>query len=404
VWRSFDGGENWSPISNQLTSGYLTALSVPAGGRIIYAGTSDGRVYTTLDLVNWVPGAGLPNRVITSVMVDPRAPTRAYCTVSGFGSGHVYRTQDGGITWADISGNLPDAPANSIVVDPQGPLYVATDVGVFRSDDGGATWSSFNLGLPNSFVTALAIDTTSRTLFAGTYGRGIYQVSLRPSGAGGPSILARGVVNAASFAVVLAPGAMASIFGSGLARESAANSTLPVARTLGGATVTVNGVAAPLFFVSPSQINFQMPFEVTGSGANVVVTTPDGSAAAFVAVAPAAPGVFVGSVTHPGGRAVDSSNPATGGEILTMYATGLGLTTPAVASGVANPNVAAPTVLPVTVTMGGTAVNVQYAGLAPGQVALHQINLAVPPGLTGDVPLVVSIGGRASNVVTISVR
>lgn len=404
VYRSLDGGDNWSAISNTLTSGYLTAMSVPSGGRIVYVGASDGRVYTTLDLVNWVPGAGVPNRVITDITVDPRAPTRAFFTASGFGTGHVFRTQDGGVTWTDISGNLPDAPANSVVVDPNGVLYVATDVGVFRSEDLGGTWTSFNLGMPNTFVTALALDSTSSTLIAGTYGRGAFQVSLRPSGSAAPSILVRGVVNAASFSVPLAPGAMASIFGSGLARQSVANSSLPVAKSLGGTSVTVNGVAAPLFFVSPNQINFQFPFEVTGSGANVVVTTPDGSAAAFVPVAPAAPGVFVGTVAHAGGGPVDSSNPAVGGEILTMAATGLGPTTPAVASGVANPSVAAPTVLPVTVTMGGFAVSVQYAGLAPGQVALNQINIAVPPGLSGDVPLVVIVGGRASNVVTISVR
>jgi uncharacterized protein (TIGR03437 family) len=134
-----------------------------------------------------------------------------------------------------------------------------------------------------------------------------------------------------------------------------------------------------------------------------VVTTPDGSAAAFVPVAPAAPGIFAGSVTHPGGRPVDATNPATGGEVLTMYATGLGLTNPAVASGLPSTG-AASTVLPVRVTLGGADVSVQYAGLAPGQVALNQVNIAVPPGLSGDVPLVVIVGGRASNVVTINVR
>ncbi len=409
LWRSADSGESWTAGSPDLSSGgFITALAVAASllgpSRTFYAGTNDGQVFFTQDGgVNWQRGAGVPNRWITSIGVDPRFAARAYFSASSFGTGHVFRTDDSGSTWNDVSGNLPDAPASAVVVDARGVVYAATDVGVFRSDDGAGTWTSFNLGLPNTFVTALALDTSANTLVAGTYGRGAYVTSLQPSPLG-PSVLARGVVNAASNLQVLAPGAIASVYGQRLAASTAAGSTLPVPTSLGGTAVTVNGIAAPLFFVSPQQINFQVPFEINTSAATVVVTTSQGSAAMLVQVAPSSPGIFAGTVAR-GGRPVDATNPAAAGDVLTLYATGLGLTTPAVASGAPGP--AAPpaqAVLPVTVTIGSAQATTLFAGLAPTFVGLYQVNVVVPAGVAGDLTLVISSGGRSSNAVTIPVR
>lgn len=406
VWRSGDAGDGWTTVGGELTSGYVTALAIAPGvARTYYAGTSDGQVYTTLDGgFNWQRGAGVPNRWITSLAVHPRNHQLAYFAASGFGSGHVFRTQDGGFNWQDVSGSLPDIPANAVVIDPRGPVYVATDVGVFRSEDGSGNWSSFSAGLPNSFVTTLALDTGSNTLAAGTYGRGAYFISLRPPQSG-PGVLARGIVNAASGSSVVAPGALVSLYGSRLASDTAGNTTLPVATSLAGATVTVNGIPAPLFFVSPGQINFQFPFEISASSAVVTVTTAEGSTSVLVQVAPAAPGIFAGSIAHAGNRPVDAANPATPGEIITFFATGLGATTPAVATGAPAPSVTpALASLPVTVTIGGTQSVVLFAGLAPGFAGLCQVNLTVPFGVSGDVPVVLSAGGRSSNTVTIAVR
>ncbi len=354
---------------------------------------------------NWGLGAGVPNRYITSITADPRNPLRAFFTASNFGTGHVFRTQDGGTSWQDISDNLPDAPANAVAIDPRGPVYVATDVGVFRSEAGNGAWTSFNLGLPNAFTTALAVDPTSNSLIAGTFGRGAFIAALRAPLAAGPSISSQAIINSASFSTVLTPGALASVFGTGLAQGTVAASGTPLPTTLANATVTVNGIPAPLFFVSPGQINLQIPFEVSGSSATLVVTTPDGSAAALVQLAPASPGVFPGSVSHGRGVQVSQDAPATAGEVLALYATGLGATNLTVVSGSPSPTgLIAQNVLPVTVTVGGAPAQVLFSGLVPGLVGIYQVNFVVPSGGSGNTPLVLTVGSRSSNLVTIAVR
>jgi photosystem II stability/assembly factor-like uncharacterized protein len=130
--------------------------------------------------------AGLPTRFMTRVTVDPTDANLAYVTVSGYTVGdtaaHVFRTTNGGSTWQSISGNLPNAPVNDIVYNPQNRtvLYVATDVGVFTSSDTGATWTTAGTGLP--VVPVLDLDTTVSAgvtqLTAGTYGLGVYRLPL----------------------------------------------------------------------------------------------------------------------------------------------------------------------------------------------------------------------------------
>src|SRR5439155_25821283 len=118
----------------------------------------------------------LPPRAITQLAVDPTNAAITYCTVSGFSGfpdtlGHVFRTTDHGITWTDVSGNLPNVPANDIVLDPDlpGTVYVATYVGVLLSAVAGMTWSSLGTGFPNVIVTGLKFHNASRTLRAATY-------------------------------------------------------------------------------------------------------------------------------------------------------------------------------------------------------------------------------------------
>lgn len=406
VWNSGDGGGAWAAISPDLTNGgVLTALAVsPVFTSTIYAASSDGRVHVSIGGSAWLRGSGLPDRWVTWIAPHPRDPSVAYLSVSGFGAGHVFRTNDAGITWTDISGNLPDVPANAVVVDPRGPLYVATDVGVFRTED-QASWSSFNIGLPNAFVTSLALDVRSGTLTAGTYGRGAFQINLKAPQTG-PNVLAGGVVNAASYQAAVAPGSIASLFGTRLAANSITAPGRPLPLTLGGTSVTVNGQQAPLYFVSPGQINFQVPFEVSGTQAVITVTTQEGSAAMLVSVLPTVPGILNGTVVHgTTGIPVDAVNPATPGEILVLFATGLGATNPAVPTGAASPaNPPASTVARVTATMGGRAANVLFGGLAPGFTGVNQVNFQVPEGVSGSVQLTISAGGRTSNSVTIPVR
>jgi photosystem II stability/assembly factor-like uncharacterized protein len=197
VYRS-TGNTSWTAISPDLTGGpyggnsgqvdgTLTTLAVsPLDGDVIWSGADDGYVHVTQNGgASWTyVAADLPERWITSVRCDPHDRETAYVTLSGFRWAeplpHVFRTTDLGASWVNISGNLPEAPANEILVDPAttGLYYVATDVGVYETIDGGATWSALGIGLPNVVVTSLAMDKAARILFAGTYGRSFFSLGL----------------------------------------------------------------------------------------------------------------------------------------------------------------------------------------------------------------------------------
>lgn len=195
--RSTNNAASWTVISPDLTRGnggvggypfgtVTTHAAARSDGRVIYVGTDDGRMWITRNTGStWTEiTAGLPTRWITKVAVDPTDANLAYVAVSGFRNGdpaaHLFRTTNGGASWQDISGNLPDAPVNDVVLDPRDRtrLFTATDVGVFVSTDGGATWSHAGTGLPLVPVADLEATNTGTTtlLTAATYGLGIYRL------------------------------------------------------------------------------------------------------------------------------------------------------------------------------------------------------------------------------------
>jgi len=239
-----------------------------------------------------------------------------------------------------------------------------------------------------------------------------------------PLVPQDGFVNGASFArnTPLAAGTIASLFGQGLAASTEGAISLPLPTTLASGTQvlvasgTKAAVAAPLFYVSPGQINFQMPFEVNDSTVTVSVTNgaPDVKSTVTLSVATSSPGVFSlnqsgggpGEILHADFSPVSVANPAAAGEVLLVYCTGLGAVNPPVASGVASPTPPAIAATLPTVTIQGTAAPVEFAGLAPGFAGLYQINVKVPTGLTAGstVPLVVAVGSRAGNTVTIALK
>lgn len=216
-----------------------------------------------------------------------------------------------------------------------------------------------------------------------------------------PAISSNGVVDAAKFSAMLAPGGLASLFGVELAGGIAAASSLPLPTTLAGVRIQVNGVDAPLLFVSPKQINFQTPFETPTGGTVSVVAFLDGqqSSSQPTAVADFAPGVFTNTVTgepivqrHPDGALISAQNPAKPGDVLIIFATGMGgLDNPPTTgeAALASP-LATATTLP-TVTIGGVEVTVLFAGLTPGFAGLAQINLQLPEGLPQGEPLTLMV-------------
>ena len=238
-----------------------------------------------------------------------------------------------------------------------------------------------------------------------------------------PSINSGGTVNAASFSnLPLAAGSIASVFGTSFASSLILASSLPLPRTLGG--TSVNSIAAPLFAVSPTQINFQIPWELQGQSQVSIIVTVNGvtSSPVTINLAPFSPGIFTmnqqgtgqGAILA-GGTAIltapvgttSTSRPARRQEYVTIFCTGLGAVTNQPISGGALPPIpqALTTTMPL-VTVGGIPAFVSFSGLAPEFVGLYQVNIQVPPDApVGDaVPVAINIGGVASNTVTMAVQ
>src|SRR6202011_2357621 len=124
--------------------------------------------------------SGLPNRAITAIAVDLANSQKVYVALSGFDSGHVFESTNGGLSWTNITGNLPNIPADDLVIDPNLPntLYVATDIGVFRTTNSGGSWSTLVSGLPRSPVLSLRMQGPTRTLRAATHGRSVWDIHM----------------------------------------------------------------------------------------------------------------------------------------------------------------------------------------------------------------------------------
>jgi uncharacterized protein (TIGR03437 family) len=215
----------------------------------------------------------------------------------------------------------------------------------------------------------------------------------------------------------IAAGSLISVFGTQLATTTATATNLPLPTALSGVRVLVNDVEAPLLFVAPGQINAQVPYEVanTSLGLLKVVVYGQTSATVPVQIAQAAPGIFTlnqsgsgrGAVLHGvSGVPLTDANPARPGEVLSVFASGLGTTNPAATNGVAaTGSPLQTTTRPVTASIGGLSAPVSFSGLAPGFAGLYQVNVQVPDTLPdGEQPLTISSADVSSNPVTIPVH
>ena len=240
-----------------------------------------------------------------------------------------------------------------------------------------------------------------------------------------PIIAANGIVNNASFAAStnpLAPGSIAAIFGANLTEgitaclAPACNPTFRTDKrlnsTLAGTQVMVNGTPAPIFYASPIQVGFQVPSELTaGTTASVQVEVAGQSSPPnTISISQFSPGIFfgganVGAVTHADGSAVTATSPAALGEVVSIYGTGLGQTSPAVPTGALSTGTVN-TVTSATVSIDGMPAQVQFSGLASCCVGLNQINVMVPANarVAAAVPVIVSVGGQPANTVTIATK
>lgn len=220
------------------------------------------------------------------------------------------------------------------------------------------------------------------------------------------SVSISGVTNAASYAQGYAPGALVAVFGSNLAGSSASAASIPLPTSLAGVSATVNGVPAPLWFISPGQINLQIPYE-TGAGTAVIGINNNGSVGyTTIQMSPAVPGIFSAN------GLLNPDSTAKVGTAAYLFLTGDGDVTPALATG-ASPSLGTPiSSLPspffavnnsLTVTVGGINAPVLFAGVTPGSVGVTQVNFQLPSGLTGTQPVVVTVNGVSSSPVNINI-
>lgn len=242
--------------------------------------------------------------------------------------------------------------------------------------------------------------------------------SPHPAADTAPRIYPGGLVNSAHFGQRIASGAIVSIFGERLASstEAATGNLLP--KVLGNARVTMSGMDLPLFYVSPGQINAQVPFELEHRSTTDVRVTVGGLAGDTVPVVlgSVAPGIFVvgqgnsavGAILRARDSAlVTPADPVSRGEVITVFATGLGPVTPPVATGTrAGASPLSWTIYLPTVFIGGVAAPVSYHGLAPGFVGLYQVNATVParaPVGTA-VPIAIRVASVTSNTTPLAIR
>jgi len=189
IYTSPDQGNTWTVLATPNTNGFndntpLVSIAISASDpKTIYAVASDAKIFVSAD-----GGGSWTERDVTQVkdsihqiVVDPSNALTAYAVRNRYdnatSTGHVFQTTDGGKTWADISGDLPNQPTWSFALDPGGKrLYVGNDSGVFSTTDAGKTWTRYMTGLPNAQVTSLRLDPNLGILLAGTHGRGAFEI------------------------------------------------------------------------------------------------------------------------------------------------------------------------------------------------------------------------------------
>jgi uncharacterized protein (TIGR03437 family) len=262
---------------------------------------------------------------------------------------------------------------------------------------------------PNAFPPSLI----ARINIAGTS----FGVTQAGNAAAMPSITAAGVTNAASFQTGIVPGGIVTIFGINLGASRGEIAFGYWQTQVGGTSVTMNGETAPAYILlnenGQEQLSVQAPWSLSAvSSAVVTVTTVNGtSPSVTVPVLPAQPGIFIldaatTGATHLNGTVAGASNPASRGEAVVLYLTGLGTVSNQPATGAsASLTTLSPTILTPTVTIGGADVSVSFSGLAPGFIGLYQINTSIPVSAqSGLLDLKVSMNGVTSNTAKIAVQ
>ena len=317
------------------------------------------------------------------------------------------------------------------VKDDCGAMLTSGFVGV-SLDNGDTPFSLTSIGnghwtgtwKPHHFASASATITVTANSFEPPLQGAIAMTGALTANPNLPLVSTGGVVSAASLAAnaPIAPGSYISIFGANLSATPAIAQSLPLSTSLGGVQVTLGGELLPLQYAGPNQINAFVPYDAPVNATAQLVVGQNNSAYSLpemVLLTATQPAVFTQNASGTGAGAVQvitsagaqflnaPSAPATAGDALVIYCTGLGAVSPAVPAGTAAPSSTLSwTTGTVSVTLGGQPAHVLFSGLAPTYAGLYQVNAIVPAGIApgSDVPVVLSVGGVSSPPVSVAIH
>ena len=374
----------------------LSVTAVAEAGGAVFAGDSEGHLLATSDDGRtWrsfqPPGAG----VVTAIFTDGADRNFALAVLAHGeeGAPRLMRTLNGGVWWDDLSANLPPGPLHSVAADREtGALYAAAEAGLFltfadlRSPAPPTQWQFAGAGLPRAPVRDVRVDSTGLTLLAAIEGHGVFAAPA-PHRRRAPRL-----VHSADLAErPAAPGALMTLAG---------------ARAISAAA---GSLAAPVLAASEQESQIQLPFDLSGASVSVSVDTGRQRLAFGLPLAAASPAILVDRdgtamvLDADSGAPVELMNPARPGMTLQILMSGLGRVQPSWPAGLPAPLENPPAVVaPLRAFLGGVALEVRRATLAPGYAGFYMVEVELPALLDeGAHDLVVEAGGIRSNPVRI---
>ena len=377
----------WSVTSGSLPAGLNLD---PLAGTITGTPTTSGAFNFTIHVADTAAGtASRPFALTIAPAVEPLRITSPSGLPDGT-TGTVYlqtMTAAGGAppdTWSLVLGTLPP--------------------GLQINASGVVTGTPSTAG---SYIFTLQV-----TDAAATSARQAFNLAIKPF----PTLADMPALNGASFQATLAPGSVVAVFGTELAGGPLSATAVPLPTDLNGTSVLFNGVPMPLFYVSGTQVNAQVPFDAPIGQAGIAIRRGSlSSAVRPVTVAAVSPGIFTvnqsgagaGLIVHAGNFSqVSPASPARAGEYLSIFCTGLGALQHPVPTGDVPPLPVPQVTAAPEVTIGGVPAVVTFAGVAPGFVGLYQVNVQVAPGTPSgsEQPLQIRMNSLPGNTVTLAVQ
>lgn len=375
-------------------------------GDYIYTGMTDGRIIVSADRgVTWQPETRVgQSGAVTAFWADPANPRDALAVLASRPHGldaippRVLHTIDGGLSWDDVSANLPDLSVTGVTADAGGnAIYIATNQGVFFGRTNlnalsvaGASWSLLP-GLPPAAATDVKLDSGAIQLWVALEGYGLFQ-TLAPHRAGDPRV----ITSAGLIARAAAPGTIFSIEG---ARVNSANA---------------GGLPVPVLAATDSESQIQIPFEVRGDSVALAIDGPAGARTfPSVPLQPTSPAIQLDPrdgapllLDADNGVLLDAMHPAHSHARIQVLATGLGQVQPSWPTGLPAPSDTPRNVVaPVRALLDRSPVQVTRAILAPGYVGMYLVEVEIPSIVNfGPAELYIEVDGQPSNRVRVYIE